>query len=172
MHRIRFLITLVSTAALGLFAGGALAGGPPIVSETDHPVDETETFVSTDPCTGTPAEISLLQSGVEHFTFFADGTAHMTETLRGTFSFRAVDASGNPVGDVYATGKMISGDSVNGVFDPATFEPIGQAEVTDTLNGSGTRSDGTSFHFHNNEHILVKGTPPSPKLAFFKAHCN
>jgi len=142
------------------------------VNETDHPVNETETFVSAEPCTGDPAEITLVQSGVEHVTLFADGRAHMTETLRGTFSFRHVDDSGNPVGDVYATGTFVASDAANGIFDLTTFEPIGHTEVTDTLNGGGTRTDGTTFRFHNNEHILLTGTPPSPKLEFFHAHCN
>jgi hypothetical protein len=172
MRRIRFLFVLAATAALALFTGTAFASGPPIVNETDHVVNETETFVSGDPCTGAPAEITLVQSGIQHVTFFADGTAHLTETLRGTFAFRQVDAFGNPVGDAYATGSFVSSDSVNGVFDLSTMEPIGKAEITDTLNGGGTRTDGTSFRFHNNEHILLTGSPPSTKLEFFKAHCN
>jgi hypothetical protein len=164
---------LVLVATVGLaFAGAAFAGGPPVVSQKDHPVDENETFVSADPCTGTPAEITLVQSGVEHFTLFANGTAHFAETLLGTFSFRHVDGSGNAVGSAYATGRFVSQDAGNGIFDPATLEPVGHAEITDTLNGGGTRTDGTTFHFHNNEHILVSGTPPSPQLEFFKAHCD
>ena len=172
MRHIRLLITLSATGAVALFVGSAYAGGPPIVNETDHPINETETFVSADPCTGTPAQIALVQSGVEHVTFFADGTAHATETLRGTFSFRHLDDSGNPVGGVYATGTTINTNGINGVIDPTTLEPIGRAGITDTLNGSGTRIDGRGFHFHENEHILVVGTPPSPKLEFDKAHCN
>jgi hypothetical protein len=172
MRQTRPFLILVATAMTALFASTAFAGGPPIVKETSHPVDEAETFVSVDPCTGTPAEISLLQSGVVHFMFFANGRAHMTETLRGTFSFRRVDSSGSPVGPSYATGTFVSGDSVNGVFDLTTFEPIGRAVITDTLNGRGTRTDGATFQFHNNEHILLVGTPPSPSLEFFKAHCN
>jgi hypothetical protein len=172
MRPFQLLFVLAAAAALALFTGTAFANGPPIASETDHPVNETETFVSADPCIGTPAEITLVQSGVEHFTVFADGRFHSTETLRGTFSFRHVDASGNPVGAVYATGAFVSWDGVNGLLDLTTFEPIGHAEVTDTLNGRGTRTDGTTFSFHSNEHILVMGTPPSPKLEFFKAHCS
>jgi hypothetical protein len=159
------------TAALALFAGTAFAGGPPIVKEMDHPVDVTETFVSPDPCTGTPAEISLVQSGVEHVTFLADGTAHFAETLRGTFAFRNVDDEGNAIGDPYATGSVVSTTSLNGIVDLTTMQPVGKTEITDTLTGGGTRTDGTSFRFHNNEHILLTGTPPSPKLDFFKAHC-
>ena len=172
MRPIRLLFVLAATAALALCAGSAFAGGPPIVNGTNHPVNETETFVGADACTGTPAEVTVVQSGVQHFTLFADGKAHMTETLRGTFSFRHVDASGNPVGGVYATGTFVAWDGVNGVFDLTTFEPIGHTVVTDTLNGGGTRADGTTFRFHNNEHILLMGTPLSPKLEFFKAHCN
>jgi len=171
MRQLRPRFVLAATVGL-VFVGSAFAGGPPIISEKAHPVNETETFVSGDPCTGTPAEISLVQSGVVRFNFFADGTAHFAETLRGTFSFRHVDSSGNPVGDAYATGRFVAGDAGNGLFDPDTTEPIGHAEITDTLNGRGTRTDGTTFHFHNNEHILVTGTPPSPHLEFFKAHCN
>jgi hypothetical protein len=171
MRRFRLLLAVAATAALSVFVGTAFAGQPPIVNETNHPVNETETFISADPCTGTLAEISLVQSGVEHFTVFANGAFHSTETLRGTFSFRHVDSSGN-LGGVYATGTFVAWDGVNGLLDLTTFEPIGHAEVTDTLNGRGTRTDGTTFHFHNNEHILVTGTPPSPKLEFFKAHCN
>lgn len=76
------------------------------------------------------------------------------------------------MGGVYATGTFVASDAANGVVDLTTFEPIGHTEITDTLNGGGTRTDGTTFRFHNNEHILLTGTPPSPKLEFFKAHCN
>lgn len=48
--------------------------------------------------------------------------------------------------------------------------PIGKTEITDTLNGAGTRTDGTSFRFHNNEHIVLTGEPLSPKLELFHAH--
>jgi hypothetical protein len=73
---------------------------------------------------------------------------------------------------VYATGAFVSCDGINGLLDLTTFEPIGHAEVTDRLTGRDTSADGTTFSFHSNEHILVMGTPPSPKLDFFKAHCN
>ena len=172
MRHTRPFFILVATAMTALFASTAFAGGPPILKEATHPVDEAETFVSVDPCTGTPAEISLVQSGVVHFMFFANGRVHMNEMLRGTFSFRHVDSSGNPAGDPYATGTFGASDALNGAFDLDTTQPIGRAVITDVLNGRGTRTDGTTFHFHNNEHIILVGIPPSPSLEFFKAHCN
>jgi hypothetical protein len=67
-------------AAVGLLlltAGGALAQGPPVVKVTERLVNEPTTDIGVHPCTGQPAELTLVESGVIHFSAFADGTVHL-----------------------------------------------------------------------------------------------
>jgi hypothetical protein len=149
-------------AALLLGGGSALAAGPPVVNETDHPVNQTQSFPNTDPCTGAPGTLTITFSGVEHITLFADGTAHFTDTERGTFQF--VSAEGT------STGTFVIWDGGNGQFD-ANGNLIGRGEVAFTLNGRGTRPDGSAFRFHNNAHVVTDAAG-IPKVFFMKAQCN
>ena len=157
-----FIVPFGVVAALLLGSGSALAAGPPVVNETDHPVNQTQSFPSNDPCTGAPGTLTVTFSGVQHVTAFADGTAHFTDTLRGTLQF--VSAEGT------STGTFVFWDGGNGQFD-ANGNPVGSAEVTVTLNGSGTRPDGSAFRFHNNGH-MVTDAAGILKVSFFKAQCN
>jgi hypothetical protein len=101
-------------AVVGLLALGtsAFATGPPVVNQTDHIVNETSTDVDVHPCTGAPVELTLVESGVIHFSAFADGTVHFTGTLRGTFSADALPADG--VAD--ATGTITTWFGGNGLL--------------------------------------------------------
>lgn len=64
------------------------------MNQSDHVVNETSTDIGFHPCTGHPR--SLTESGVIHFTAFADGTVHLTGTLRGTFSLDVLTTKGIP----------------------------------------------------------------------------
>jgi hypothetical protein len=90
-------VALVAVAGLLLLTGrGALAQGPPVVKVTERLVNEPTTDIGVHPCTGQPAELTLVESGVIHFSAFANGTVHFTGTLRGTFSVDALPADGIP----------------------------------------------------------------------------
>jgi hypothetical protein len=80
-----------------------------------------------------------------------------------------VDALGNPVDGAYANGRFTMWDGGNGMFDE-NGNLVGKAEQTATLNGNGTRTDGSTFKFHNDSHITTDDIG-DPKVAFFHAHC-
>jgi hypothetical protein len=145
-----------------LTAGGAFAQGPPIVNQTDHIVDEASTQIDVHPCTGQPAEITLIESGVIHFSAFADGTVHITGTLRGTFSADLLPADGTPD----ATGRTVVWFGGNGKLleEGGAF---GKAQTAFTLTIKGTNADGTRFSVHQNGNAVFD-PGGDPKLEFFK----
>jgi hypothetical protein len=157
------LVALVAAAGLLLLtAGGALAQGPPIVNQTDRVVNETSIFEDVHPCTGASGEITLTESGVIHFSAFADGTVHFTGTLRGTFSFDALPTDGIPD----ATGTTVVWFGGNGLLNE-DGTASGKAQSAFTLNGMGTNADGTTFGFHQNGNAVFDPSG-TPKLEFFK----
>jgi hypothetical protein len=161
-------IPLVTLATVGVLLGpaaSALAKGPPIVNETDHFIDETSTEIDVHPCTGQAAELIIVQSGVIHFSAFADGTVHFTGTLRGTFSADALPTDG--IADV--TGRFVSWFGGNGLL-LEEGGAVGRGVGLFTLNGRGTNADGSRFSFHQNGHTVFD-TDGVPKLDFFKARC-
>jgi hypothetical protein len=166
MPRLHLAVTFLAVTGLMLTPASALANGPPIVNATDHLVDFTETFTDVDPCTGQPAEITVTQTGVIHFSFFADGTVHITGTLRGPFSVDLLPTDGTPD----ATGRFVVWFGSNGQIaeDGSAF---GRAETTFVLNGKGTFADGSAFSFHQNGHAVFDASG-DVKLEFFKAHCD
>jgi hypothetical protein len=153
---------VAATALLLLTAGTALAQGPPVVNDTDHIIGETSTGIDVHPCTGQVAELTTTESGVIHFTAFADGTVHFTGTLHGTFSADALPADGIPD----ATGTTVVWFGGNGALleDGSAF---GKAQTAFTLNGKGTNADGTTFRFHQNGNVVFDPSG-TPKLEFFK----
>jgi hypothetical protein len=166
--RTRRRIPLVALAAVGLLlstAASALAKGPPIVNETDHFINETSTEVDVHPCTGEAAEVTIVQSGVIHFSAFADGTVHFTGTLRGTFSADALPTDG--IAD--ATGRFVVWFGGNGLL-LEEGGAVGKGVGSFTLNGKGTNADGSRFSFHQNGHTVFDADGV-PKLDFFKARC-
>jgi hypothetical protein len=154
-------VAVVAAALLLLTAGSALAQGPPVVNDTVHVV-ETSTVLDVHPCTGQPAELTVTESGVIHFTAFADGTVHFTGTLRGTFSADALPTDGIPD----ATGTSIVWFGGNGKLleDGSAF---GKAQTAFTLTVKGTNADGTTFSFHQNGNVVFDPSG-TPKLEFFK----
>jgi hypothetical protein len=166
--RTRRRIPLVALAAVGLLlstAAIALAKGPPIVNETEHFINLTSTEVDVHPCTGQAAELTIVQSGVIHFSAFADGTVHFTGTLRGTFSADALP----PDGIADATGRFVVWFGGNGLL-LEEGGAVGKGVGSFTLNGQGTNADGSRFSFHQNGHTVFDADGV-PKLDFFKARC-
>lgn len=94
----RSRLSAAALAVVGVLALGAssvLAGGPPVVNTTDHFV-EAGTSDGEHFCTGQPAQVSVVETGVIHFAAFADGTVHFTGTLHGVVSADLLPADGIP----------------------------------------------------------------------------
>ena len=156
------ILVLVGLLALGT---SAFAKGPPVVNQTDHPVNETSTQLDVHPCTGVPVELTLVETGVIHFAAFADGTVHFTGTLRGTFSADVLPT--DAVAD--ATGRFTTWFGGNGLL-LEEGGAIGKAQSAFTLNGRGVNADGSTFRFHQNGNTVFDENGV-PKLDFFKARC-
>jgi hypothetical protein len=166
-NRSRAGIALVAVIGwLLLTTTSALAQGPPIVKQTERLVDETSTEIDVHPCTGQPAELTLVQSGVIHFSAFANGTVHFTGTLRGTFSADALPTDGIPD----ATGEFVVTFGGNGML-LEEGGAIGKGVGTFILNGGGTNADGSTFTFHENEHTVFDADGV-PKLDFTQTRVN
>jgi hypothetical protein len=167
MRRLVFSATALAIAGvLALGASSALAGGPPVGNTTDHLDNVPNVFVDVHPCTGQPAQVSSLETGVIHFLAFADGTVRITGTLHGVFTADLLPVDGTPD----ATGTYTVWFGSNGAFTE-TGDVFGKAVTTFTLNGQLTNVDGSSNSFHVVAHALFD-EDGSPKLEFFKAHCN
>jgi hypothetical protein len=145
-----------------LTAGAALAQGLPVVNQTDHVVNETSTVIDVHPCTGQPAELTVTESGVIHFSAFADGTVHFTGTLHGSFSADALPTDGIPD----ATGTTIVWFGGNGML-LEEGGALGKAQSAFTLTIKGTNADGSTFRVHQNGNVVFD-PDGSPKLEFFK----
>jgi hypothetical protein len=165
MHRSLPAAGLLAVVGLLAFGTSAFAMGPPVVNETDHVVNETSTQNDVHPCTGEPVELTLVESGVIHFSAFADGTVHITGTLRGTFSADTLPADGVPD----ATGTFTTWFAGNGLL-LEEGGATGKGEVAFTLNGRGANADGSTFSFHQNGHTVFDENGV-PKLDFFRSHC-
>jgi hypothetical protein len=156
---------LLVVVGLLAFGTSAVAKGPPVVNKTDHLVNETDTQIDVHPCTGVPVELTLVETGVIHFSFFADGTVHITGTLRGTFSADVLPADGIPD----ATGTFTTWFGGNGLL-LEEGGATGKAQAAFTLNGRGVNADGSTFRFHQNGNTVFDENGV-PKLDFSKARC-
>jgi hypothetical protein len=160
----RIVAGVAFIAAVGLLlltASGALAGGPPVLNESTHVINETSTDVDVYPCTGQPAEITLTESGVIHVLALADGTVHITGTLRGTFLADLLPGDGNS-GRHRHHGRLVRrkwGTARGGAFC--------KAQTAFTLNIKGTNADGTTFGFNVNGNAVFDPSG-TPKLGFSK----
>jgi hypothetical protein len=152
---------------VGLFAFGssAFAKGPPVVKQTDRLVNEESTQLDVHPCTGVPVQLTLVETGMIHFSAFADGTVHFTGTLRGTFSADNLPADGVPD----ATGTFTTWFGGNGLL-LEEGGAIGKAQSAFTLNGRGVNADGSTFRFHENGNTVFDENGV-PKLDFAKSRC-
>ena len=156
---------LLVVVGLLAFGTSAFAKGPPVVNQIDREVNETSTNLDVHPCTGVPVELTLVETGLIHFSFFADGTVHITGTLRGTFSADVLPTDGVPD----ATGTFTTWFGGNGLL-LEEGGATGKAQSAFTLNGRGVNADGSTFRFHQNGNTVFDENGV-PKLEFFKARC-
>ena len=170
MGRARRSLAALAIVGVALFAAtAASATGPPIANETEHFANEPDVFVDVNPCDPSQeVEVTSSDTGVIHFSLFADGTVHITGTVRSTFSVDVLPTDGTPD----ATGRGVTWFGTNGKIDPDTGEAFGKGESTFTTSVHVTFTDGTRISFHQVGHVLFDETGVV-KLEFFKekAHC-
>ena len=155
----RVLRLFTVTVALLAVVAAPLAGAAPKGDQTTiHLVNEPNVFVDVDPCTGLPAQISALETGVIHITEFPD-QFHITGTLRATFTVDLLPIDGQP--DATGTYTVWFGDNVPKKLNGA---------ATFTLNGQITYADGTTWSFHHVDHTTF-AEGDVPKHEFSKMHC-
>ena len=161
---------MVAIAGLALCAAAsASAKGPPIINETSHFADEPDVFVDVNPCDPSQeVEVTSSDTGVVHFSLFADGTVHITGTVRSTFSIDVLPTDGTPD----ATGRGVTWFGTNGKIDPDTGEAFGKGESTFTFSAHVSFADGTRISFHQVAHVVFDANGVV-KVEFdkLKAHC-
>ena len=154
---------------MALFAAtAASATGPPIANETDHFANEPDVFVDVNPCDPSQeVEVTSSDTGVIHFLAFADGTVHITGTIRSTISVDVLPTDGIPD----ATGRTVVWFGSNGKIDEEG-EAFVKGESTFTTSVHVTFTDGTRISFHEVAHVLFDANGVV-KVEFdkFKAHC-
>src|SRR5438093_5988582 len=135
-------------------ATGAFAGGPPIVKETTAVVNELEITSDAHPCTGQPAQWTIINNGTIRFSAFADGTVHFTGLLHLTLVIDLLDpVTGLPDGTPDATGTATDAFGGNGSLDE-DGSAFAKGEDSFALNGRGTNADGSKFNLHLSGHHL------------------
>lgn len=145
------VLSLCAMALLILVAspGLARAAGAGAISFTQTFHDATQTFPSSDPCNGVAGLLTITANGVMHGTVLTSGkgagTGWFTFTATGTFVLTPFDAT-KPTD----TGRFT-------VWDGANVN-LNNFAATFILVIHGTRSDGTSFMFHDVAHVTVSGT--------------
>ena len=151
----RSLALLASIGAALVVAASVSAEGPPIVNETMHFADQVDVFVDVDPCNPSQAvEITSSNTGVLHFTVFADGTARFSETGRSTVSWDFLPTDGTPD----ATGSTVFWNGANGEVDLDTGEGFGKGEKALTFSAHLILTDGTRISVHRVAHIVFDAT--------------
>ena len=167
----RFTLAPLAVAGLLLIAAPvASAGGPPVINETTAVVNELEIANEAHPCTGQPAQWTILNNGKIHFAAFADGTVHFSGLLHLTLAIDLLDpVTGLPDGTPDATGTATDAFGGNGALneDGTAF---GKGEDHFALNGRGTNADGSKFKFHLSGHHLFDSAG-NIKLDHFTARC-
>jgi hypothetical protein len=170
MGRARRSLAALAIVGAALFAAtAASAAGPPIVNETEHFANEPDVFTDVNPCDPSQeVQVTSSDTGVIHFTVFADGTVHFTGTVRSTVSIDVLPTDGTPD----ATGMTVVWFGSNGKIDPDTGEAFGKGESTFTFSAHVTFTDGTRISFHEVAHVLFDANGVV-KVEFdtFKAHC-
>jgi hypothetical protein len=154
--------------AIALLAAGtttASAAGPPIERTTVRLDNEISVVHGHHPCTGQPAVITVVESGVIHL-IIKDDTVHFNGTLRGTISADAEPTDGVPD----ATGRFVSTFGGSGLL-LEDGGATGRAVTGFAVNGSGTNSDGTTFRWHDNGRTVFDATG-TPKLDLFHQTAN
>ena len=157
-------VLLAVAAAALLPTGTAAAAGPPILTVTEHPVDDVVTQLDRDPCTGAPILLTARQTGVLHVTRFADGTVHFTVTLHADYV-----ADLYPDGGRDGVGSYVVHAAGNGALN-TDGSAFGRAEGSYTLDGTAIRPDGSTDRFHRNTHTVF-GPDGLPAVDLAHATC-
>jgi hypothetical protein len=148
----------IGVVLLALVAAPVAGAEPKGEQTTIHLVNEPSVFDDVDPCTGAPARISTVETGVIHTTAFPDHF-HITGTLHGVFTLDLFPLNG--VADASGTYTVWFGDNIPKKLNGAS---------TFTLNGQITYPDGTRWSFHVVSHTTF-AEGDVPKHSFDKAHC-
>jgi hypothetical protein len=158
-HRIfAFLAVLVLVFAI---TTGASAAGAGAVTFTQNDHNVTQSFSSSNPCTGDAGIVTTTGNSVFHVTTLTSGigigTSWATGTSEGTFTFVPTD----PTKPSY-TGHFTTwfGDNNN----------LKNGTETSTLTIHGVGSDGSTIRFHEVVHLLVDANDVV-KLFFDKPTC-
>jgi hypothetical protein len=169
MGRARRSLAAVAIVGVALFAAtAASATGPPIVNETDHFANEPDVFTDVNPCDPSQeVEVTGSDTGVIHFMLFADGTVHITGTVRSTISLDFLPTDGTPDG----TARAVNWFGANGKIDE-NGDAFGRGEQSFTTSVHVTLADGTRFSFNEVAHVVYDENGVE-KVEFdkFKAHC-
>jgi hypothetical protein len=137
---------LVSLAVLALLLVTTTSVFAKTVTFTQTFHHATQTFPTSNPCTGAPGTVTLTFNGVVHVTMDTNtGTGHMTETMTGDFVFVPDDPTQPTI-----TGHFTSWDGEN--------QNIQNFTATATFNLHGTGSDGSRLQGHFLAHISVSAT--------------
>ena len=155
----RFSLAIIVGCVLLLTGPGAVAGGPPPVNQTDHPVNQPFTDVGFNCATGLPTLITGVFSGVLHTLVRADGSVHFNGAVRGSITEDDLPPDGNP--DATLTFLLILNDLVFST---------GMEVHHVTLNGAGTAADGAKFRIHEVVQIVFDENG-DPKVEFIKLTC-
>lgn len=152
-------VAIIAACALLVTATGAIAGGPPLVNQSDHPVNAPFTSVGFNCATGLPTLITGVFSGVLHTLVRADGSVHFNGAIRGSISEDDLPPDGNP--DATLTFGLILHDLV--------FSS-GMEVHHVTLNGAGTATDGTKVRIHEVVQVVLDQNG-DPKVDFVRLTC-
>ena len=157
----RLSLAIVVACALSLAATGASAGGPPLVNQTDHAVNEPFTSVGFDCATGLPTLISGVFTGVLHTLVRADGSVHFTGAVRGSITEDDLPPDGIP--DATLTFGLMLHDVV--------FSSGSEVHHA-TLSGAGTgAATGAEFRIHEVAQIVLDQNG-DPRIEFLRLTCS
>ena len=139
---LRRLIPLIAATGLVLFTAAPTSGAASTSTETLHRV--TQSFETTNPCTGDLGMVTTTSNGVLHMSVDATGGTHVTGTLTGTFEFAPNDTSLPTITGRFTT--WFGGNiGANGQGFSSTFSLTGHGS-----DGSVIRFNGvTQFHMSN-----------------------
>lgn len=154
---VRGVIASLVVLCLQVVAGPIVfADGAGASTQTLHFDNITQSSPFANPCSGAPGTLTLTYSGVFHETINPAGDVHLTTTIQGTFVFVPTD----PTQPTY-TGHVESWDGLSINHQNSVSH--------DTLNLTGTGSDGSHLRFHMIDHASVSASGVT--LTFSDAVC-
>lgn len=159
MYQLR--LTAATAFVLLLCTGSAMAGGPPIVNETVHSLNESLTDTGGNCATGNESARSVTFSGVLRTLVLADGSYRVRGAFRGDTVFDDLPADGVP--DATAHFRFMIGDMVL---------PSGNAVYSEVWSGTTTAlPTGVDLRFHITYKLLLDPAG-NAKIEVFKFTCD